>query len=248
MLQQLQDRLNDSGVVVSVTISETADAVPVAKAVFAADVPVVQITSNSADIAKIAVTDIKKAMPDMIVGVLATNTLNIEEYIRAGADFVSTPDLKDEFRAFCAANDITIEQCYDGFDKDYAKITKLARNALMRVLGFEFLHLGVNTADEKGANSFADAMNNMFGLGRTREIEQAVFVGDCFEVMKHSEIGTKGHVGFTTNNVRRALAYLKRKGVGKVDLLYREENGIPLFAFLDVELAGYKFHIKQKGS
>lgn len=132
-------------------------------------------------------------------------------------------------------------------NKDFDKITALTKEAVMTVLGFEFGHLGINNADKSAALNVCDTLSSLFGYSCTRTIEMASFMGDDFEIMYNTDKNEHGHMSFLVNSLERALAFLKRKGVSAVaDTVKYNEKGKPVFAYLDVKLAGFGIHLAQK--
>jgi 2-dehydro-3-deoxyphosphogluconate aldolase/(4S)-4-hydroxy-2-oxoglutarate aldolase len=58
--------------------------------------------------------------------------------------------------------------------------------------------------------------------------------------------GEHGHIGFSVNNMQRALAYLKRRGVGIIEETAQfDEQGIMRFVYTDLEVGGFAVHLRQ---
>ncbi len=130
--------------------------------------------------------------------------------------------------------------------KDFATITKLAREAVFTVLGFSFLHIGINNNSAAGAENTCASLMSLFGQAKERETENEVFIGD-FEIMKNKGRGDHGHIAFRVNNMRRALAFMKRKGISIIEeSVKRDEKGDVNFAYLELNLSGFAVHVKQK--
>ena len=62
--------------------------------------------------------------------------------------------------------------------------------------------------------------------------------------MKNEEIGTNGHIALQTEDVEDAIKYFSEKKIGiKENTIKRDENEKIVFAYLDVELGGFAFHL-----
>ena len=96
-------------------------------------------------------------------------------------------------------------------EKKWDEITALTRDAVKKMLGLEFLHMGINSDSkeegEKGAKLFA----LMFGMP-LRETSKSTFASEAFEFMHSKGPGVHGHIAIRTNFVDRAMAYFKRMG------------------------------------
>lgn len=128
--------------------------------------------------------------------------------------------------------------------KRFDEITKLCKEAVGLVLGFEFAHLGINTTNEDeaiaDANTFADLFNFPVKPGAS-----SIFSGEAIEIIKAQGLGNHGHIAVRTNSLKRALAYLQSKGIrasGDVKM----KNGKPTAVYLNREIAGFAIHLLQK--
>jgi 2-dehydro-3-deoxyphosphogluconate aldolase/(4S)-4-hydroxy-2-oxoglutarate aldolase len=129
----------------------------------------------------------------------------------------------------------------------FDEITRLAEEAVAAVHGFSLLHLGINHRDGEEAAETSRRLSSCFKFPAVKDGESSVFAGTFFELMKHDKRGLHGHAGLGVNNVDRAIAYLKRKGVGvREDSIKRDKNGITI-AYLDMETAGFAWHVTRKG-
>lgn len=129
---------------------------------------------------------------------------------------------------------------------NFAAITELTRQAVMTMLGFEFLHLGINHEAEGDARKTADAFSNMFGWQKD-EGKKGIFAGKSFEVMKGKGPGTHGHIAIKTNFVDRAMAYFRRMGIefDESTITYAED-GTPKFVYFKEEIGGFAVHLLKK--
>ena len=132
-------------------------------------------------------------------------------------------------------------------EKKWDEITALTKNAVAKMLGFEFIHMGINTENKEEATRAAKLFEAMFGMAN-RETSKSTFAGDAFEFMHGRGPGRCGHIGIRTNFVDRAMAYFKRLGVefDESSIVYDDKTGKPKFVYLKDEIAGFAVHLLQK--
>lgn len=131
-------------------------------------------------------------------------------------------------------------------NRDFAGITAACKKALDISLGFELAHVGVNneTADE--AQNGADRMGEIFRLP-VKVGNSSIFTGTAVEFMKTMFYGTKGHIGFKTNSMERALAYLRNNNIEIIEESIRtDDKGKLVSAYLKEEIGGFAVHIVRK--
>ena len=98
-LQILDDILKLAPVVPVLSITHLADAVPLARALCAGGLTVLEITLRS-DIALAAITEIARSVPEAIVGAgTVLNPMHLEQVIAAGARFAISPGATPELLA-----------------------------------------------------------------------------------------------------------------------------------------------------
>ncbi len=129
--------------------------------------------------------------------------------------------------------------------KKFEEITRLTSEAVALVHGFELLHVGINESDEKAAQATAERLSSLFFLP-FKPGNSSIFTGKAFEIMKTPGRGRHGHVGLSVNSVERALAYLRGKGIGHIPETAKVEGGFIKVVFLDLEIAGFAFHINRR--
>jgi len=129
---------------------------------------------------------------------------------------------------------------------DFDAIEKLTRNAVMKMLGFDLKHVGINCTDEAECRGTVATWEKMFGFAAD-ERNSAVFAGTQFEVMKKIGRGTKGHIAISTNFVDRAEAYLTRMGVEFIDETRGfDAKGKQTVVYLKEEIGGFAVHLVKK--
>ena len=109
---------------------------------------------------------------------------------------------------------------------------------------FKIKHIGIRTDSGEEAMEIASLLAALFDLPGTRDTEVAVGAGDLFEVMKSSYRGERGHVAMQTDDVEKAMAALREKGIGFDESSIRKnEEGRISFVYLKKEIAGFQFHL-----
>ena len=131
-------------------------------------------------------------------------------------------------------------------EKKWDEITALTKDAVTKMLGFEFAHVGINNENREEAERGAKLLSLVFGMP-IRETSKSVFAGE-FEMMYSKGPGKCGHIGIKTNFLDRAMAFLKRMGMefDESTIVYNEKNGKPKFVYLKDEICGFAIHVMQK--
>ena len=129
---------------------------------------------------------------------------------------------------------------------NFEQIKKLTREAVEKMLGFELLHVGIHPTDSETSGDIAEAFEGLFGFKRN-EKESAIFAGSYIEALNNKFLGTHGHLAIGTNNIDRAIYYLKNQGY-EVDENYKffNENGKLVSNYLKKEIGGFAIHLLQK--
>ncbi len=125
------------------------------------------------------------------------------------------------------------------------EITAICKDAVSTMLGIRLAHVGVNCADAEEAKRLAGMLQAMLGLA-PRETSKSWFAGDAVEYMSGVGPGTKGHIGFRTNSVERAMYHLGRRGVefDPASIQYNDK-GAAKFVYLKGEFGGFAIHLVQ---
>ena len=132
-------------------------------------------------------------------------------------------------------------------EKKWDEITALTKNAVKKMLGLEFVHMGINNETKEEAFKAAKLFELMFGLP-TKETSKSYFAGEEFEFMCKKGPGTHGHIGIKTHFVDRAIAYFTRMGFefDEQSIVIDEKSGKPKFVYFKDEIAGFAVHLVQK--
>jgi len=128
---------------------------------------------------------------------------------------------------------------------NFAEITRLTREAVSTMLGFEFAHLGINEESKDRALDSANLLSRLFYFP-VKEGETSVFAGPDFEVMKNQYLGKHGHIAIATNHIYRAINYLKTKSVSVLPETAKKKDGKLKAIYLAQEVSGFAIHLLQK--
>jgi 2-dehydro-3-deoxyphosphogluconate aldolase/(4S)-4-hydroxy-2-oxoglutarate aldolase len=129
---------------------------------------------------------------------------------------------------------------------NFDEITRLTKEAISKMLGFEFVHLGINEEDKETALNTANLLSHLFNFS-LKEGASSIFVGSTFEIMKSKYLGKHGHIAIATNDIHRAIAYLKMKAVSILPkTAFKEKNGKLKAIYIDQEVSGFAIHLLQK--
>lgn len=130
--------------------------------------------------------------------------------------------------------------------KKFDEITKLTREAVSGMLGFDLEHIGINMETADASLSVAARFADLFNMP-LKEGNSSNFAGTGIEVNKSVGLGEKGHIAIKTNSLSRAVAYLERMGV-EVDMGTAKgpEGKPPAAVYLKEEIGGFAVHLLQK--
>lgn len=127
----------------------------------------------------------------------------------------------------------------------FDEITRLVKEAVSIMLGFEFSHLGINEENEEKALGTANDLSELFNFS-IKTGTNSVFAGTSFEVTKKPSLGKKGHIAIATNNLDRAIAYLKRKSVSILPEAAKRKDTKLKEIYIEKEVSGFAIHLIQK--
>lgn len=125
-------------------------------------------------------------------------------------------------------------------------ITRLTREALDTMLGFELAHVGLNAADAEQSMALTRQLAECFGFP-LKAGNSSNFAGKGIEINKAPGLGTHGHIAIATNSIRRAMDWLERQGnVMDPDTAKTDADGNLVAVYLKGETGGFAFHLLQK--
>ncbi len=128
--------------------------------------------------------------------------------------------------------------------KKFDEISRLTREAIHLMLGFELRHVGINGSSQEEAVKGAGMMSELFQLP-VKEGASSIFVGAGFEFTKKKFPGDHGHLAIGTNFAHRARAYLERRGHGFRAETASEKDGKLISVYLQEEINGFAVHLLQ---
>lgn len=129
---------------------------------------------------------------------------------------------------------------------NFEEITRLSREAVETILGFEIAHVGVNLNSEDEAGEVADRYAKYFGFAR-KDGNSSIFAGGAVELMKSVYLGAMGHIAIRTNNIERAMYHLEQRGAKfNPDSAKRDDKGNLKAIYLEEEFGGFAVHLVQK--
>ena len=131
------------------------------------------------------------------------------------------------------------------FSGNFAEITRLTREAISTMLGFEFTHLGINEENKDKALNSANLLSRLFYFP-IKEGKSSFFAGSGFEVMKNQYLGKHGHIAIATNDIHRAIAYLRKKDISVLPETTKEKDGKLKAIYVAQEVSGFAIHLLQK--
>jgi len=127
---------------------------------------------------------------------------------------------------------------------NFVEITRLTKEAVAIMLGFEFAHLGINEENKDKALNSANLLSRLFYFP-IKEGTSSVFAGPGFEVIKNRFLGEHGHIAIATKDIHRAVTYLKMKGISVLPETAKEKNGKLKTIYLAQEISGFAIHLLQ---
>jgi 2-dehydro-3-deoxyphosphogluconate aldolase/(4S)-4-hydroxy-2-oxoglutarate aldolase len=129
----------------------------------------------------------------------------------------------------------------------FEEITRLTREAVRILLGFELAHVGLNEENAENAGKNVELFSRLFHFP-VAEGQGSFFLGEKeIEILKGPGRGEKGHLAFATNDIGRALFYLDRQGIRPVAGTEKLKDGKTILIYLNQEIAGFAIHLRQKG-
>lgn len=130
--------------------------------------------------------------------------------------------------------------------QDFSKITNLTEEAVRQMLGFELAHVGINGQGDEQARGIAKGFGKIFGE-TIKEGNNSIFAGTGIEVMKQPYLGTKGHIAYKTNYLKRAIKYLEQKGITFDESTAKyDDKGNMIAIYIEGEIGGFAIHLLQK--
>lgn len=129
---------------------------------------------------------------------------------------------------------------------EFDKIKELTKEAVMKMLGFELRHIGINAENDREADGIASSFEELFGFTKNTG-STSIFAGLGIEVMKTPYLGKHGHIAIATNYLERAVYHLESHGFqfNEESSKFDKENRRTAI-YLKNEIGGYAVHLLQK--
>nr|WP_289765820.1 bifunctional 4-hydroxy-2-oxoglutarate aldolase/2-dehydro-3-deoxy-phosphogluconate aldolase [uncultured Acetatifactor sp.] len=125
------------------------------------------------------------------------------------------------------------------------KIEQLTREAVQTMLGFELVHIGINSESREEADRTVNRFAFLFGLP-VKAGSGGSFAGTIAEVLNTHGRGTHGHIAIRTNYIERAVNYMSTVlGVEFEEPVLRADGKINAI-YLKEEIGGFAVHLLQK--
>lgn len=125
-------------------------------------------------------------------------------------------------------------------DGNFDEITRLSKEAVKTMLGFEMVHIGINNQNTDEAMKSAKLLSSMFDFD-IQQGNSSIFVGNrSIELTKESSKGTNGHIAIRTNTLPRAIAYFKKKALNLTSQQESLKQYILKMKLLDLQYIFYK--------
>ena len=154
-------------------------------------------------------------------------------------DYLALPNVAAIGGSFMTPSSMIKEKAWD-------KIADTCKHIVKKMLGFELAHVGINCENAAQADNVTNRLSDLFLQDKT-EYEAAYFAGPIAEIVKSPSLGKNGHIGIDTNDMARAVAYFKRKGVKFNDDTWQKDAAGKLkLVYLAEEIGGFSVHLRQK--
>lgn len=128
-------------------------------------------------------------------------------------------------------------------EKKFAEITRLTREAVLTMLGFEFSHVGI-ALEASEAKTSAERLASIFAFP-IKESGQAFLIGKGVELLKEAP-EQQSYIAVATNHIARAAAYFNRKNIPVAAETRYEEGGKVKSVSLKMEISGFGIKVVQK--
>ena len=128
----------------------------------------------------------------------------------------------------------------------FDEIEALTRSAVMKMLGFKLVHVGINCDSKEEATKGAKLICTLFGLDY-KEGNISTFCGTEFELMHKPYYGKNGHIAIATNFPDRARAYFEAQGIEFIEeSASYDEKGALKVIYMKEEICGFAIHLVKK--
>jgi len=113
-------------------------------------------------------------------------------------------------------------------------------------LTFKIAHIGINCNSEENFMNITTLLQEMFEFS-IKDGNSSAFLGPEIEVMKKPQYGECGHIGFTTNDLEKAINKFQNKGFKiRTESIKYDANQKVKFVYLEKEINGFAIHLVQE--
>lgn len=106
--EKVQDQLSTIGIIPVIKLKRVQDALPLAKALIAGNLPAAEVTFRAKD-AELVIQYMTRNFPEMIVGAGTVLTLDqVKLAVDSGAAFIVSPGYDEEIVTYCVTNNIPV--------------------------------------------------------------------------------------------------------------------------------------------
>lgn len=126
---------------------------------------------------------------------------------------------------------------------EFEKITAMTKEAMSKLHGFNVKHIGINNNSKSEADKGSETLHDLFGFEKDVRTK-STFASAQIEFMNDMGRGKCGHIAIGCNNVDRAVAYLKTKGVKFADETATfNDDGSKKFIYIEGDINGFAYHL-----
>lgn len=128
--------------------------------------------------------------------------------------------------------------------QDFDAIEQLSKHAIQAMLGYELIHIGINSEHSEDAQKTALLLCDLFNFKYYKK-PKSHFAGKGFEVLNTHGPGKNGHIGIYTPYPQKALYHLQKKGiqVNEDSITRNKKTHLINFVYLDIEVSGFAIHL-----
>ena len=129
---------------------------------------------------------------------------------------------------------------------DWARIERLAAEAVNLMLELHLRHLGINQSGAPEAMDNARKLSLLTGWPIENDTDASCFIGTGIELMKHKGRGHHGHIALGTRSIARAMWHLERRGFtfDRESAAHTSDGRLRLI-YLEGDFAGFDIHLTQ---
>lgn len=130
-------------------------------------------------------------------------------------------------------------------NEQFDEIANLAREAVMTMLDFRVVHVGINNDSEEEAEAQVMRLCRLFGF--TKDVKSAsTFASDGIEVCRKHFPGTHGHIAIGTSNCKRAMYFLSKLGADFDMETAKYKAGKLTSVYFREQIGGFALHLVEK--